>query len=79
MAGESPKTNLQAGKTGWLLSAPDTQDNWKKDVIEIISTCVLYIMGEAQVIVGVGYNTNIQKLKWLLFLLSSSQCMHIFI
>lgn len=77
MEGKSPKTNLQADKTGWQLSAADTQENWKKDVIEIILTCMVYIMGE--VITGGGGAKLTQKLKWLLFLLSSSQCMLFFL
>lgn len=37
-AGESPKTDLQTVENGWLMSDADTQENWKKDVKEMIST-----------------------------------------
>lgn len=41
MASESPKTNLQAGENEWLMPDTDTQENWKKDVKEIISSCMM--------------------------------------
>lgn len=41
MAGESHKTNLQAGENGWPMCDIDTQENWKKDVKEMISSCIM--------------------------------------
>lgn len=41
MASESLKTNLQAGENEWLMPDTDAQENWKKDVKEIISSCMM--------------------------------------
>lgn len=78
MAGKSPKTNLQADKTGWQLSASDTQENWKKDFIEIIFDLYGVHHGRGAGDHWRGCAKLTQKLKWLLFLLSSIQCMGFF-
>lgn len=53
----------------------DTQENWKKDVKEMISSCMMQVVEEVQVMAREGCKENIQKLQSLLCV---SQCMPFF-